>query len=659
MAGTMSRIQQEYEAACSKGENINTEEKEGLLASALNLLKHPVFALEMGSDYTEYQKLVSGKDYSNFDNTSTFARDLAAYKALNDAKEQFHVKELSLDNPEVKAWLEENALNPVIRSAIQKEAVKGYKDGAQIGSHTDNYREIDQYLSNYTFRKTLDTPDAVQRFQLKKSCPDKDVDAMIKDNQARQMVMAKTMFMANLGKFDLHNDGASEAVGYDGLVSEVMVHGGRTVFSLPPAKDSDAIFRQVLGSTFGDKDGIIMSRSAATHGLTNLRRDTITGAVINNADEQRIKFNVNTFRQNYGMNIAGGGLGTKVGNVLVDNEGRGGHMYIKAVPGDEKRTSNGLLMGIETSAPGKESFYGCMHDFHAKSAILSSFGANKQGIGKKIGGRHVDLSALSQDEFNMVMNAFDQHYRDLQQAAEEEIKNNIKGFSQDESARKKLQDFNKCISGERMNANQMKNFLHEELGFDIVRAQNLVEHARGNELKREAAAKAAPDPVRVDPRFAELADQLGAKDNKRWFGVNSKEMKEVKKALNNLINMEQSGKVYSQKEIKKNYEDLRNACANYLGGDKDKNNSRYALVSALEELTGNEYANLRTKTNVPKEKEKVNFSEMKNSSGSKKQVREKVKSAELSGSKNAKQAKDDQKKQNQKAEPGKAPGLKK
>jgi hypothetical protein len=55
------------------------------------------------------------------------------------------------------------------------------------------------------------------------------------------------------------------------------------------------------------------------------------------------------------------------------------------------------MIGIEGSAPGKSSYLGNDHGVRAKSAKQSAFLAGKSIIGKKVGGRQVDLSGISSE----------------------------------------------------------------------------------------------------------------------------------------------------------------------------------------------------------------------------------------------------------------------
>jgi len=76
-----------------------------------------------------------------------------------------------------------------------------------------------------------------------------------------------------------------------------------------------------------------------------------------------------------------------------------------------------LLIGIEGSEPGKSSYLGNEHGIRAKSAKQSAFLADKSIVGKKTGGRQVDLSGIDARDLAEILDTFAEKYRELQRNA--------------------------------------------------------------------------------------------------------------------------------------------------------------------------------------------------------------------------------------------------
>jgi hypothetical protein len=183
------------------------------------------------------------------------------------------------------------------------------------------------------------------------------------------------------------------------------------------------------------------------------------------------------------MNIAVGGYGTRAPNTKPTlTDGTAGHMYCRKSMGDPEHCGS-LLIGFESCEDGKTSVLGHEHTWRAKSSKQSAFLADKFGVGAKHDGRTVDLSGLSPEQFAKFMNNFDKVYSDLQVKAEN-----------DEKAREKITNFNKFLSGSRLEADALKEVLIE-FGMDGHIVNKSVTCARtGLEARKSSSEKEIPIP---------------------------------------------------------------------------------------------------------------------------------------------------------------------
>ncbi len=191
----------------------------------------------------------------------------------------------------------------------------------------------------------------------------------------------------------------------------------------------------------GDAGGVMYSRFA-THDMHRARLKD-DGSVESEYEEVKLKGGKAdtmaylkgdkaekpaSYFNNYGMNLALGGLGNSFGDSgdVIDDQGRFGHMYQRVKKGDQK-TCGAILLGIENSAPtgvlGIEKKFGGYdgvssvgekHDKKAISHSSSAFYSTREVPGQLYGGRFVDLSKLTATEYKDVMEKFSQKYVSLQ-----------------------------------------------------------------------------------------------------------------------------------------------------------------------------------------------------------------------------------------------------
>jgi hypothetical protein len=149
------------------------------------------------------------------------------------------------------------------------------------------------------------------------------------------------------------------------------------------------------------------------------------------------------------MDIAVGGMGkTGPDGKVITGEGESGHVYMRLEKGDAKHCGS-LMIGIEGSAPGKSSYLGNDHGIRAKSAKQSAFLAGKSIIGKKVGGRQVDLSGISSSDLVDALKQFERAYKEMQQNAVNSNRNGVDYWSD------KLTDINTMLMGKPMDKEKM------------------------------------------------------------------------------------------------------------------------------------------------------------------------------------------------------------
>ncbi|MCR5178681.1 MAG: hypothetical protein K6C95_06825 [Lachnospiraceae bacterium] len=305
------------------------------------------------------------------------------------------------------------------------------------------------------------TGENLERIRRDTGLTDEQKDQMLSENAEQQLNMAKFFFLMQLGGIKLRNQKKGDSYTSNVSMAEIIAHGGRLMVTLPTGdKDlQDHMIDATVGENRGRASGM-KKRSAATH---DVKRKVVSsdGTIVTPAKETNPK--TGTWSNNYGMNFAGGGLGNYARGTgyVVQNDGTAGHCYMRLIPGDKTHCGQ-MLIGFETSEPGKANNYGLTHDWHARSAPQSSFLADKNTVGIKHGGREVDLSNMSAESYASIMNRFEQRYRELQKLGDVE----------------KLKSMNEFLTGKMANTRDLSRFMNEELGFSRESAQILSTEAR-------------------------------------------------------------------------------------------------------------------------------------------------------------------------------------
>ena len=353
-----------------------------------------------------FSKALLASDFSEFEKLPSLLRNYLGALEVKRFIEEFDGAP-SLEDERVQQYLEENVMNAAFRVGIS--ALKNDE------STRESAMALDSHMSHIMMKNTMLPTTEQWTNNLDNFYGNSSVAySRISMNNEKLLILAKTMLLAQIGQYDVleKNELGHEL---DVPVYETLVHGNRTNFILPAGRDSQEVLDAFMGYRGGIAAGI-KERTAATHWVKR-REISKNGLLKSEGKEQRTYSPLKVFSHQYGMDIAVGGFGQeKSGGGYVFNNGEDGHMYMRAEAGDEKHCAS-LLIGIEGSAPQKDSSLGNEHGILAKSAKQSAFFADKRIVGKKVGGRQVDLSGVSAEALASLLETFSQKYELLQKRA--------------------------------------------------------------------------------------------------------------------------------------------------------------------------------------------------------------------------------------------------
>ena len=404
------------------------------------------------------------KNFGEFETLPRLLRNYLGALELRAFREKFG-ENPSLESEQVRQYLDENSMNAALRAGISAEKNKG--------DSKESAMALDTYMSGQIMKKTMMPPSDTDRQALMSGRSEDEVERMVEQNMARQRVMAKTMFLAQLGKYDLVNkNGATKEL--DVPMYETLVHGSRTNFILPVGEKSGKVLDAFMSNNGADAG--IAKRTAATHSVKR-RKIASNGTLRSETKEEKTFSPFKVFSNQYGMNLSVGGIGSKgPGKNTITGDGTSGHMYMRVQKGDKKHCGS-LLVGIEGSEPGKSDGLGNSHDFRAKSAKQSAFLADKSIVGKKVGGRQVDLSGMDSVYLAELLNEFSQKYGELQRGATTK------------EGREKIANINDMLMGRYMDEDKLKE-MFSELGMNDKNLSDTLLQSRGG-----YTVKIAPNDV--------------------------------------------------------------------------------------------------------------------------------------------------------------------
>lgn len=393
-------------------------------------------------------------NYGKINDVSPLVRNYIGTLALRSFvnKVQISESQLSLDNEQVKKYIQEHVLDA------------GFRIGLSAMKHSfpgnNKLRELDEYANEYLLVKTLSTPSKENVEALSASIGKKETNKEVTKNLAKQVVLAKTLFLAQLGKYTLRE--GDETKDYVGSIAETFAHGGRTNFILPHNDVDNEVLKAFEGGEIG-KTAKIKSRIAATHSTTQ-RKVNFDLSIAKETEEEKPNITQvgKIFRNQYGMDIAIGGIGELGPNQKpIISDGSAGHMYIRKQQGDAN-TCGSLMVGIESAASLKTSYTGHFHTPLAKSSKQSAFLADKFGPGEKTNGKTVDLSGLDSKKLALALKKFEEGYIALQNSQNTNDLNQV----------------NEMLSGKRMSETKLLDMMTGLLGMSKDFASEIVVDAR-------------------------------------------------------------------------------------------------------------------------------------------------------------------------------------
>ena len=540
------------------------------------------------------QRMKNG-DCSKFNHLPHFLRE---YYGRNVFKEFFGTDQFGPDNPlpplndEMKQKLEDAGMTnrPEFRYMLTQLIERGALD-SEGNLIADQLLKYDQYLNQRMLSRTLDPVDGQREQNILNKFPGKEGEKMLRVNQEKQLLMAKTLFMTQLGRIDIKSEVMEDeklTEPYEGNIVELYSHSGRVMFTLPHGESSkqDKMFDAWQKRTL-ESEGMWEGRFAS-HDIKR-RHVNDYGEVTQASKEIKLKWKeqlkngqlnkkITTYFGNYGMNIPLGGLGQKFnGNDCVDGQGSFGHMYIREKKGD-KNICGSILVGIENAAPKMESSVGQLHNYKAIGHDMSPFYSGKATPGAQYDGREVDLSHLKPEELTKALQDFEVGYAQLQREAKT-----------DPQSMQKLKEINEKICGKYMNAMELANLMTSvgikkeeairltEAGRSAKNADYII-HLGGPDVYREDMHKVLePEKVKELPqneaalkRMQQVAEKAEYVDELRrqWnsmashtgFSIfNSSEFKKMEKAFGRYVKAYDnimSGKTAEGKELRANSKGL-------------------------------------------------------------------------------------------------------
>ncbi len=401
-------------------------------------------------NFADYERASNG-DYSRFEKVGRVMRNYLAVKFMEE--KGF----INGNTPDVtQKMLEENAMNPAFRLGISQ--LSHSEDPAV----TATFRGYDDQMNAHIMRQTLKPMSARQIQKVKEMFPKGDQARQeILKNVEKQVLIAKTLFMAHIGKTQIREEGRDPREP-ECSVAGMMAHCSRAAYVFPPAQGDwlPAMMTSVIGLDMGAAAGVY-GRSMATHSVEN-------GAKISDFKEKKQP----SARHQYGMDVAIGGLGNDgiqgKGGVpqTLKNDGSCGHMYMRVDPGNARTTSS-ILIGFESDSPSAASNQqGHTHTIRATPEYMSSFlGQREDEIGNKYGGRIIDCTGYEPDVLTHMLNGFTKYYRSML----------LSSLSDPELAAR-IDEINQSLCGKMMNADELKRTMGN-LGFLPMEAVSLAERA--------------------------------------------------------------------------------------------------------------------------------------------------------------------------------------
>lgn len=392
--------------------------------------------------------------YDQFEAVPLLLKNYLGTRRLNAFLEEFGA---DVRDPKVQQALREHAMDPVFRVGVSIARHQGTAQAQEL-------EKCEQLMNQYVMEKTLApvSPQAQQR--VAQTLGDRAPEAL-RANQEKQLMMAKILFLGQLGRFD-QRDKDGRVKPYDETLSEAFCHGGRTKIALPYGKGQTHMMETLVGEKPKQTMGMD-NRKAGTHYVGRPKVNE-QGQIVGSWQELKPPpwfLPMTLSSEHKGVNVAVGGLGElgPTGKPIL-HDGGNGHMYMRQIKGNQNHCGV-LLVGFENSGPGKKGTLGKPHGLSGSKAAQSVFMADKGAPGASEDGRSVDLSGMDINRFCQVMNTFDAHYRKL-----------IAQASTPDGAQR-IEEFNRKLCGSYMDSNTLCQTL-QSMGLSTEQAQQTVNASR-------------------------------------------------------------------------------------------------------------------------------------------------------------------------------------
>jgi hypothetical protein len=200
---------------------------------------------------------------------------------------------------------------------------------------------------------------------------DKEMASIDSSYPERQDVMKRIFMLVQSSVLTRTKDSENEKLPSMNIAS-LLSHGGRLIIQVPPLSEENPDSDTLIDALFpGKSRALFQNRTFATHAL-----EIVNNAVVEIDLKPEGKINypkVYEYQQkkrNYGMDIGVSYKGAAAA------KGQNGHVYLHWMP-PTPNAPGGLMIGVETCAPGEKNPYGVSHDSDAVKGEFSPTGGTK------------------------------------------------------------------------------------------------------------------------------------------------------------------------------------------------------------------------------------------------------------------------------------------
>lgn len=155
-------------------------------------------------------------------------------------------------------------------------------------------------------------------------------------------------------------------------IASLLSHGGRLLIQVPPLSEENSNPDALIEALFpGGSRELFRNRPFASHALENVNNTVVEIELKKEGKTDYAKVLSNKMnKRNFGMDIGISYKGAAAAN------GQNGHVYLYWMP-PALNVPGGLMIGVETCAPGEKNVYGISHDSDAVKGEFSPTGGTK------------------------------------------------------------------------------------------------------------------------------------------------------------------------------------------------------------------------------------------------------------------------------------------